>query len=579
MRNKSTQNVNNKIKIITFNEIIIVSYKKAITMQYIVALIVCMLLSSVLNPYLLKIAYEQFMQNKIQSGMHYVIAWIIGNIAITIYNNKVIFKLKTIFNTKVQETIELLINNEIADLDNMTSRDMKNDRSFCQMQFDAAYYAHAYATQITDSINLAISFIGYVFWIFYVSPLSIILYVVVGYTLIKYLSRNTDIEDTEYKDTRYKNYDKFWYYFDNRHYLKIHNREHEAIDGMESMRRILNVDKYDHQKKDNDFSDTIKIVFDLTFIFNCIVLSKQLHALDVVTYVQYCTIFHSSISGFFMLKTQYNTAIREYEKFETRINACYRKIRVGQIYDYTEICINRIDYTYPKKTDDNEPFKLCWNTPMIFVAGSIVNVLGDYGNGKSTFLDILSGIISQTQYTGEYFVKKNDKYIKIDGFECLECTRCYSEQSEKLANVSIAQNIVGKLEDISDKDTQLMYEALELCSCFDFVTIDEKTDPSKKWIYATNVKMSGGEEGMIKLARSMFNIIKTRPKFAILDEIDRGISVSSIKTIMSKIFAYMRKNGITLFVTGHHTETQNMDYDAKLEFKKGVMHVIKKIES
>lgn len=559
---------NNKIKIITLDNLIVETYLKCIDIEYTLTLLVYMLLSSVINPYLLKIAYGNFVGKQLNNGLNYIVAWLIGRIALDIYNSYLLFPLKCKFDGNTKTAIEIILNNEISKLTNIKSRELNNDKNFDNAYIEAFWQTFSYVNQINDTFITTSSFVGCVFWICYISPLSMLSYVVTGYVLMKYLKRD---ESDNYSENRKNIYEKFWYYYNNRHINKIHCKEDISVNGMLENTHLLNLDKFDKMKKDNEYSDKIKIAFNITFLFNCLIVGANINIIDIIIYIQYCTNFHNSIASFFDLKNRYNVIKRDYEKFEKIMNECDTKQIVEQFDNYDSIIINNIDYTYPKKNDDDVPFRLSWKTSIEFKKGYIINVVGNSGNGKSTFLDILSGLIPQTDYTHNISIGLDGKFTKINGFEHLMETRYYNEQFETLSNGSIATNIIG---DLDNNDDDLLLRVLEMCNCIEFVTIDN-SDKSKKWIHDTKVKMSGGEQGRIKLARTMMNIIKNKPKFVILDEIDKAIQPELMVKVMTEIYNYAKINGIIVFVVGHHTEIKNMSYDAVLEFNKGEVNLVK----
>jgi len=68
-----------------------------------------------------------------------------------------------------------------------------------------------------------------------------------------------------------------------------------------------------------------------------------------------------------------------------------------------------------------------------------------------------------------------------------------------------------------------------------------------------NVGFSGGERKKFEIAL----IFALRPKLLLLDEIDSGIDIESLKLIGSKLAEYVQKNKVSVLVVTHHGEILN----------------------
>jgi Fe-S cluster assembly ATP-binding protein len=68
-----------------------------------------------------------------------------------------------------------------------------------------------------------------------------------------------------------------------------------------------------------------------------------------------------------------------------------------------------------------------------------------------------------------------------------------------------------------------------------------------------NVGFSGGERKKFEVAQ----IFAFRPKLLLLDEIDSGVDVESLKFIGKKLAEYIKKNKISVLVVTHHGEILN----------------------
>jgi ABC-type protease/lipase transport system fused ATPase/permease subunit len=121
----------------------------------------------------------------------------------------------------------------------------------------------------------------------------------------------------------------------------------------------------------------------------------------------------------------------------------------------------------------------------------------------------------------------------------------------------------------------MVWDALQICSCNDFLKMENITN-ELKWIHSKNIGMSGGQKARIALSRTVYRIMKNKPKFITLDEVDKAIQTELVINIMENIFKYTKLNNILVFVICHSTEVKNLDYwDQIILFRKG--NIVKRI--
>jgi ABC-type bacteriocin/lantibiotic exporter with double-glycine peptidase domain len=282
--------------------------------------------------------------------------------------------------------------------------------------------------------------------------------------------------------------------------------------------------------------------------------------------------------------TSYKDAKREYNKLDDIISKLTRRIDFEQKKDFLEITIESLKYTYPNdKNDSNIPFSLVISpeNKLNFKLGQVIKLDGNSGNGKSTFTDIINGIIPFSEYTSSIFLD----YSKIDGFDCLTSLRYYNEQSESMCwKPSVYEIISGRHIEYDDKnipiyidkdDENIVWDALTICLCLDFLKKENITN-ELKWIHTRNIGMSGGQKGRISLARSVYRIMTRKPIFITLDEVDKAIQSELVVPIMQNIYRYTRENNILLFVICHNPDVKKLqEYDQVINFVNGM--AIKKI--
>lgn len=165
-------------------------------------------------------------------------------------------------------------------------------------------------------------------------------------------------------------------------------------------------------------------------------------------------------------------------------------------------------------------------------SGKITGIVGENGVGKSTLLNILSGI--DKDFTGEvhYDNIKLNKEIQRD------ITLVF--QKPRLLNTLVYKNLIYplKIRNIKKEDINLNVEKV-----LDLLDIQKLKNKNAK-------KLSGGEMQKVAIARALvFN-----PKVLMLDEATSNIDIESKKTIERIIFDYNKHEKNTIILISHDKE-------------------------
>ncbi len=191
---------------------------------------------------------------------------------------------------------------------------------------------------------------------------------------------------------------------------------------------------------------------------------------------------------------------------------------------------------------------------------SFIGIQGESGAGKSTFLNILAGLLTPT--SGK---------ILIDGNEFNLSTRYwqnkigYVSQDTHLVDDTIKANIAFG-NDRSKIDEKLIFSCLAKAGLNDYInSLPNKLDTL---VGENGVKISGGQAQRIGLARALFN----NPEILILDEptnsLDKDNEIKIIETL--KKF----KNQITIIIVSHNADPLEIA-DTKFALKRGELYKIK----
>ncbi|MCP4177326.1 MAG: ABC transporter ATP-binding protein [bacterium] len=197
--------------------------------------------------------------------------------------------------------------------------------------------------------------------------------------------------------------------------------------------------------------------------------------------------------------------------------------------------LNDLEFSYSTEQDSFKIEKLNITIP----AGSTTVIAGESGSGKSTFADLLTGILKPT--AGE---------IKVDGIPTKNNLLSwrkqigYLPQEIFLFHDTLRNNILWGKPDASDSE---IYEALKLASAFEFVMkLPKKLDTVVK---DKGQRLSGGERQRIALARTLIR----KPSLLLLDEATSSLDKENETKIYESI-ANLHGKMTIIFIT-HKTET------------------------
>ena len=496
-----------------------------------------------------KYANDAFVAKNVNNGFVFIYIWLFMTIANELYQRYIAQPIMHHFDTEVDIASEKTINNVLLALDYEANRDINGDKKIENKMFRARFKI---STMVSSGMSTIMSFghlLGHVFWICMISSASLI-----GYTIAIVLLCFVNQTSSPCTDEKMALYDNYWFYKTNFINENIHGNGSVTMDNINKANRDVEVMRHKSMSETNALKTYVIISFSTVMAINCFYLGSAMSIAELITYIQYCTSLQHAIISSFNLYKSYVESIRDYGEYIELMSKYRTKVEVSQIVPSTTIVIEYLSYTYP----DSKAFSLVIDKTMSINCGDIVLINGDSGNGKSTFFDILGGYKHDDSYT----CIANVNGVCVDGFECLRDSRVYTEQKDYISqDMSVAELVTNKIYD-ETIDMNLVFKALEMCACNDFVTADN--------VYDKKPKFSGGQEGRIKIARTMYRILVTQPRIILLDEIDKAVQPASMVKIMNNIFAYCKLQKIFTFVIAHSSEMQRSEqYDKVFTFEKG----------
>ena len=193
-------------------------------------------------------------------------------------------------------------------------------------------------------------------------------------------------------------------------------------------------------------------------------------------------------------------------------------------------------------------------------AGSKVGLIGATGSGKSTFLDILMGLLSPTSGS----VSVDNITVTAENRHLWRKAVAHVPQNIFLKDATIMENIAfgEPKEKINVRQVKVAAELAQLSS-----TIDELGDGLESLVGERGVRLSGGQRQRIGIARALYK----GAQVIVFDEATSALDSATEKEVMKSISEL--PSGITMVIVAHRLGTlDKCDVVYKLD-KKSIMRV------
>lgn len=215
------------------------------------------------------------------------------------------------------------------------------------------------------------------------------------------------------------------------------------------------------------------------------------------------------------------------------------------------ISFKNVYYTYDKSDD----FSLS-NINFDINKGEILGILGKTGSGKSTIINLLSGLLEPSE--GSILLdNKNISDLKNELYSKIGILFQYPEK--QLFSKTIYDDIAFGLR---NRDTDENTIKKRISETIDFLNIDESL------LSKSHLSLSGGEKRKCALA----GILVTHPQVLILDEFTAGLDAASAIKLIEYIKNYKSQKNATIIFVSHV-----MEEAAYLSDKILIMHLGKQV--
>ena len=182
------------------------------------------------------------------------------------------------------------------------------------------------------------------------------------------------------------------------------------------------------------------------------------------------------------------------------------------------------------------------NISLTIPKGSRFGVIGETGSGKSTFLDIVMGLMLPT--AGE--LRVDDRLLNADTMRSWQRQIAHVPQAIYLADTSVAENIAFGLRP-EEIDRDRVMAAARTAQIHDVVqSLPQGYDTL---VGERGVRLSGGQRQRIGIARALYK----RASVIVLDEATSALDTQTERAVMDAIHALPQK--ITMLIVAHRHST------------------------
>ncbi len=198
-----------------------------------------------------------------------------------------------------------------------------------------------------------------------------------------------------------------------------------------------------------------------------------------------------------------------------------------------EINVNNISYKYPGR--DNFIFK---NVNIRIKKGDIIGIKGESGSGKSTFIDLILGLLQPS--SGDIYINNLDiQHIKNNYWSKVSTV----SQQINLIHGTLKENLTFGDLSINDQDIYDIIKKVNLSQM-----LSNFKNGLNEVIYENSSNISGGQKQRIAIARALLR----NPQLLILDEATSSLDESNEIQFINVIKEIKLKNpSLTVLIVSH----------------------------
>ena len=242
------------------------------------------------------------------------------------------------------------------------------------------------------------------------------------------------------------------------------------------------------------------------------------------------------------------------ERQESRKESYYLSLQPKLKFEKS-IQVNKLRFAYPEGRED-----VLRDVSFSIGKGDFAGIIGPSGAGKTTFVDILLGLLKPSDGN----IQVDDQNI-FDNIRSWQADLAYVPQSIYLIDGSVKENIALGVAP-ENIDNARIEKSLHMAELYDFVS--DLPEGTETRVGERGVKLSGGQRQRIGIARALYQ----QPEVLILDEATSALDNDTEKSITDTILKL--KGQITIIAIAHRLSTL-AECDYKIEFADGKATVLR----
>ena len=247
---------------------------------------------------------------------------------------------------------------------------------------------------------------------------------------------------------------------------------------------------------------------------------------------------------------EYYKQIQLYEKNALSVQIKREKKNIDFLY---EIRLKKVFFKY-----QNTKKYALKDISLTIKKGSVVGIIGASGAGKSTFVDLLTGLLLPTY--GQILIDENN--LDNDYLRMLWMTKLgYVPQTPYIFDGTIAENIAFEIDENNIIKNRVL-ECCQMAAMNDFLT--DLHSGIDTYIGERGVRLSGGQRQRVSIARTLYQ----EPELIIFDEATSSLDSVNEKSIQDTIYSLRGKQ--TMVIIAHRLTTVE-SCDIIYEFENGVI--------
>ena len=261
-----------------------------------------------------------------------------------------------------------------------------------------------------------------------------------------------------------------------------------------------------------------------------------LYAFAAARMIPIFVVYNQSLQAIKTAKFQIDEVIKNAGRFSKLFNQKNSKNEIvnseREFKDNLDIKIINLDFSYNK---NKQIFK---NVNLILDKNCTVFIEGPNSSGKSTFVDLISGMLSPSK--GK--IEINGKNLNLVS-EIWKNNIGYVSQTNFLINTSIKNNIIFGRKNISTENIENVIKIVDLNELVNSLPEGLETN-----VGDLGASFSGGQKQRISIARALV----TDPKVIILDESTSALDIEGEKKFLD-IINKIKKDKLIIFIA--HSKT------------------------